>query len=374
MACAWIRSQLAQLSKECSMKNGNVQRPAAEPEGSANALPFSASRRRLLGAAACGFGGALLALPARARSALAVVPSAGGGAPVRLVIPFSAGATSDLLARPIMRALEPLLGAPIVIDNRPGAGGMIGAAEVVRARPDGQTLAWGTVSNHAIAPALYPQPAYDPLRDFTPIALLLAVPHVITLHPSVPARSLPELIALLRRNPGRFDYASSGNGTLSHLIAEQFKARTGTFITHIPYRSSAQGLPDFLAGRVALMFDTVVVSRQPVTNGQAHALAVTSGYRTSVLPEVPTLKEYGLDDLEATGWFGVYGPPDLPAAQVQRLNAALNQVLADPSVRKTLTELGAQVLGGSAADFAAHNRREVHRWGALVRRLGARPD
>lgn len=343
----------------------NVHRRRLVARGALGAVS-SMITPRLLGPAVLGGG-----LAARAPSAAAQ------GERIRLVIPFSAGATSDLLARPIMRALEAELGQTIIIDNRPGVGGLTGAAEVARAAPDGRTLAWGTVSNHAIAPSLYPNPPYDPLRDFTPIALLCTVPHVIMVHPSVPARSLAELVALLRREPGRWDYASSGNGTISHLIAESFKAATRTFSVHIPYRSSAQGLPDFLAGRVQLLFDTIVVSRGPASDGRARALAVTSAERSPLLPEVPTAKESGvpeLRDFEASGWFGVYGPPGLPAAQVQRLNAALNKVIGLPQVVGSLREAGASVIGGTPEAFAAHNRREVERWGALVRRLGVRVD
>jgi tripartite-type tricarboxylate transporter receptor subunit TctC len=314
---------------------------------------------------------AALALPGMA------FPSLAQGNRIRLVIPFSAGATSDLLARPVMQALQAALGQDIVIDNKPGAGGLTGAAEVARAAPDGLTLAWGTVSNHAIAPSLYPNPPYDPLRDFTPIALLCSVPHVVMVHPSVPAQNLAELVALLRRELGRWDYASSGNGTISHLIAESFKAATRMHSVHIPYRSSAQGLPDFLAGRVHLMFDTVVVSRGPVADGRARALAVTSAARSPLLPAVPTVRESGVPELrefEASGWFGIYGPPGMPAAQVQRLNLALNQVIALPEVRRALEQAGATVLGGTPGAFAAHNRAEVARWGALVRRLGVRVD
>lgn len=331
--------------------------------------PTAPDRRLRLAQASLLILGALL--PPAFGPARAQVPERGRR--IRLVIPFSAGATSDLLARPIMQALQAELGQDIVIENKPGAGGLTGAAEVARAAPDGLTLAWGTVSNHAIAPSLYPRPPYDPLRDFTPIALLCSVPHVVTVHPDVPAQDLAKLVALLRRQPGRWDYASSGNGTISHLIAESFKAATGTHSVHIPYRSSAQGLPDFLAGRVHLMFDTVVVSRGPATDGRVRPLAVTSAMRSPLLPTVPTVRESGvpeLRDFEATGWFGIYGPPGLPSAQVQRLNAALNQVLALAGVRDALEQAGATVLGGSPEAFAAHNRSEAERWGALVRRLG----
>jgi tripartite-type tricarboxylate transporter receptor subunit TctC len=300
-----------------------------------------------------------------------------GGGRIRLVIPFSAGATSDLLARPIVQALQRELGQEIVIDNKPGAGGLTGAAEVARAAPDGLTLAWGTVSNHAIAPSLYPNPPYDPLRDFAPIALLCSVPHVVMVHPAMPAQTLAELVALLRRQPGRWDYASSGNGTISHLIAESFKAATATHTVHIPYRSSAQGLPDFLAGRVHLMFDTVVVSRGPVADGRARALAVTSRERSPLLPQVPTVRDSGVPELrafEASGWFGIYGPAALPAELVQRLNAALNKVIRLPEVAQALQQAGASVLGGTPAAFTEHNRLEAQRWSALVKRLGVRVD
>jgi tripartite-type tricarboxylate transporter receptor subunit TctC len=323
---------------------------------------------------------ALVAVAASSLGAAGLVRAQGApgsSGRIRLVIPFSAGATSDLLARPVVQALQRELGQDIVIENKPGAGGLTGAAEVARAAPDGLTLAWGTVSNHAIAPSLYPNPPYDPNRDFTSIALLCTVPHVVAVHPAVPARTLAELVALLRREPGRWDYASSGNGTISHLIAESFKALTGTFSVHIPYRSSAQGLPDFLAGRVALMFDTVVVSRGPVADGRARALAVTSAQRSPLLPEVPTVRESGVAELrefEASGWFGIYGPGGLPAATVQRLNTALNKVIGLPEVTQALRQAGATPIGGSAVAFAEHNRAEVQRWGALIKRLGVRVD
>jgi tripartite-type tricarboxylate transporter receptor subunit TctC len=323
-----------------------------------------------------------LARAVRLCTALAAAPSVTWPAwaqpgRIRLVIPFSAGATSDLLARPIMQALQRELGQDIVIDNKPGAGGMTGAAEVARAAPDGLTLAWGTVSNHAIAPSLYPNPPYDPQRDFAPIALLCSVPHVVMVNPAVPARTLAELVALLRREPGRWDYASSGNGTISHLVAESFKAFTATHAVHIPYRSSAQGLPDFLAGRVHLMFDTVVVSRAPAQDGRALALAVTSPQRSPLLPQVPTMRESGVPELrafEASGWFGVYGPAGLAPAVVERLSAALLRALAQPDVRRALEQAGATVLGSTPQAFAEHNRREVERWSALVKRLRVKVD
>jgi tripartite-type tricarboxylate transporter receptor subunit TctC len=316
---------------------------------------------------------------AMAVGAAAIVPPALAqtGPRIRLVIPFSAGATSDLLARPIMQALERELGQTIVIDNKPGVGGLTGAAEVARAAPDGLTLAWGTVSNHAIAPSLYPNPPYDPLRDFSPIALLCSVPHVVMVHPSVPAQNLAQLVELLRTQPGRWDYASSGNGTISHLIAEAFKAAVSGFSVHIPYRSSAQGLPDFLAARVPLLFDTVVVSRGPATDGRARALAVTSAERSPVLPNVPTVRESGipaLRDFEASGWFGVYGPRGLPATQIQRLNTALNKVIGQADVQMALRQAGASVLGGTPEAFAQHNQREVVRWSALMARLAIKVD
>ena len=297
--------------------------------------------------------------------------------PIRLVIPFSAGATSDVLARPIMDALAKELGQTIVIDNKPGAGGTLGAADVARAAPNGLTLAWGTVSNHAIAPSLYAKPGYDPLKDFTPIALLLSVPHVIMVHPSVPAQNLAELVGVLKANPGKYDYASSGNGTISHLIAEAFKAQTGAFSVHIPYRSSAQGLPDFLAGRVPMMFDTVVASKVAILDGRARAIAVTSSTRSHVLPDVPTVKEtgvLGLANFEATGWFGLYAPQALPQPMLARLNAAVNKVIALPDVAQRLRAAGATIIGSTPEAFAQFNRLEVTRWAELIKKLGVKAD
>ena len=196
-------------------------------------------------------------------------------------------------------------------------------------------------------------------------------------YPSVPASNLKELVALLKANPGKYDYASSGNGTISHLIAEAFKSLTQTYSVHIPYRSSAQGLPDFLAGRVQLMFDTVVASRAAIADGRAKAIAVTSSARSHVLPNVPTVAESGVDSLrgfDSTGWFGLYGPANLPPAVTNKLNAAVNKVIATPTVGDRLRTAGATVLGGTPQAFAAHNAAEVARWSELVKRLGVTAD
>lgn len=294
--------------------------------------------------------------------------------PIRLVIPFSAGATSDVLARIVMAPLEKSLGQSIVIDNKPGAGGMLGAAEVARAAPDGHVLAWGTVSNHAIAPNLYAKPLYDPLKDFTPVSLLLSVPHVVMVHPEVPARSLGELVALARARPGALRYASSGNGTISHLIGELFKSRAGVDLVHVPYKSSAQGLPDHLAGRIEVMFDTIVVSQGPISQGRSRALAVTGAKRIAALPEIPTVAETGLPGFEASGWFGIYAPAGTPAALVDRLSEALRRALGEPDTLAHLREQGAEAIGSTAAQFEAHMRTEVPKWAALIRAIGAKVD
>lgn len=294
--------------------------------------------------------------------------------PIRLIIPFSAGATSDILARIIMQPLEGVLGQSIVIDNRPGAGGTLGAAMAARATADGHTLAWGTVSNHAISPALYARPGYDPIRDFAPVALLLQVPHVIMVQPTGPAKSLLELIEIAKASPGKLNYASSGNGTISHLIGELFKQRAGIDLKHVPYKSSAQGLPDFLGGRIDVMFDTIVVSAAPIRSGQALALAVTSGARAPSLAQVPTVAEAGVAGFEAGGWFGVYAPAGTDPAIVRRLNAALLEVLRRPDTVKRLEAQGASIVGSTPEAFVAHMSVEVPKWAGLVKSSGARVD
>lgn len=294
--------------------------------------------------------------------------------PIRLVVPFPPGGSADILGRSLAEQLSGPLGQPVLVENRPGGGTAIAAEAVARAAPDGYTLMLGTVSSHAINPALNPKLPFDPIRDFTAIAPVASIPFAMLVHPSVPARDLREFIAHVRRNPGRLDYSSAGSGTSNHLAGELFEAMTGTHLVHIPYRGSAPALQDLLAGRVALMFDLVLTAAPHVRAGSVRALAVTASRRSPVLPDVPTTAEAGLPGFEVTAWFGVFGPAQLPRPIVDRLATEIGKALAQPQLRGRLVAQGAEPLEGTPESFLAFVRSEVARWAKVVKDSGARPD
>jgi tripartite-type tricarboxylate transporter receptor subunit TctC len=314
----------------------------------------------------------------RAQASQAAATAQTAGTPrrtVRLVLPFPAGATSDVLARVVVPAAAALLGEDWTIDNRPGAGGTLGTAEAARAAPDGQTMLWGTVSNMTIAPALYPDPGYDPLA-FVPVARLFGMPHVLTAHTGLGVRSLAELLELARRRPGDIAYASSGNGTISHLIGELFQRRAGVQLLHVPYRSGPQGLADHLSGRVALRFDTLLDALPALQRGSVLALAVTTAARVPLLPAVPTLQEAAASEfagLAVSGWFGVYAPPGTAQDRVTPVGAAFLRALEMAEVQQALAPHGVQLQPGDGRALAEQTRSEAERWGALVRAGQVRP-
>lgn len=326
---------------------------------------MSARRRRLLTASALA---ALAACPPW----WTVARAAGPADTLKLVLPFPAGATSDVLARLVAAAAARELGERLLVDNRPGAGGTLGTAEAARAAPDGRTLLWGTVSNMAIAPALYPNPGYDALA-FEPVALLLRMPHVLTVHPQHGVRTVAELVALAQRQPGRLSYASSGNGTISHLLGELFQRRAEVQLLHVPYRSGPQGLPDHIAGRVDLRFDTLLDARAPVEQGRLTALAVTSEQRSPLQPEVPTMAEAGVADMAFSGWFGVYAPAGTPALRIAALARAFTTALASAEIQQALRPHGAEPMPAGPEVLGALTRRDAERLGALIRQARIQP-
>lgn len=295
-----------------------------------------------------------------------------GSTEAQLVVPFPAGATSDALARIVLPAVAARLGRRITIANRPGAGGTLGTAGAARMAADGRTLLWGTVSNMAIAPALYPQAGYAEV-DFEPVALLMGMPHVLTVPSMRPWQRLGDVVDAARRDPGALSVASSGNGTISHLMAELWQRRTGTKLLHVPYRSGPQGLPDHVAGRIDLRLDTMLDAQSPVQTGQLRALAQTGADRSALLPGVPTMAEAGVDDLVATGWFALFAPRGTPIAERQTWQDAWLAALSEPAVRQALLSQGVVLYASDATALAGHSRREAERWGSLVRELGPRP-
>ncbi len=294
--------------------------------------------------------------------------------PIRLVVPFPAGGTTDILAREVGQRLSASLGQPVVIDNRPGAAGNIGTELVAKSAPDGYTLLMCTVSTHAINPNLYAKLPYDHVADFAPVILVASVPNVLEVTPTLPVNSVADLIKLAKDKPGQINFASSGSGTSIHLSGELFKTMAGVDMTHVPYRGSAPALTDLIAGQVQVMFDNLPSSLPQIKAGKLRAIAVTSAQRAPALPNVPTIAESGLPGFEATSWFGVVAPAGTPPAIVARINADLNEWLQSPDAKEKLLAQGAAAGGGSPEQFAAFIQAETEKWAKVVKSSGAKVD
>lgn len=285
--------------------------------------------------------------------------------PVRLIVPFPAGGATDILARALSQELGRKLGQSVVVDNKPGAGGTIGAQAGAQAAPDGYTLLLTTSSTHSIGPAINPKIPYNAETDFTPIAYVASSPQVILVPLSSPAKNLKEFIDYARQNPGRLNYASSGNGTISNLSTEIFKAQSGTFLVHIPYRGTGLSIADLVSGKVDVLFDSVVSGMPHVRDGKLRALAVTSLKRSALVPELPAVAEL-LPGFESVTWFGVYGPRGLPPEIVNRVNQAVNAALAEADLKDRFARLGAETTGGTPQAFAAVVRAESAKWKKVI--------
>ena len=310
----------------------------------------------------------LASLPLVAAAPFALAQPAWPTKPIRMVVPFPAGGATDLLARAIAQGLGSGLGQPIVVDNRPGAGGTLGSSEVARAAADGHTLLMATSSTHAIAPHLNPNLPYNAESDFTPVAWVANATNIVVVPKDLPVASIKELIAYAKARPGQLNYASSGNGTIVNLTAEAFKAQAGVFIVHIPYRGTALAIPDLVSGKVQLLFDSIVSGLPHVKDGKLKALAVTSAKRSALVPELPTVAESGLPGFTSDTWFGVYGPKGLPAAIVERVADALQRTMRQADVAERLARLGAEpIVDAGPAKFAAMVKADSARWATLIR-------
>jgi len=294
--------------------------------------------------------------------------------PIRLVVPFPAGGTTDILARAVAQRLTQTLGQPVVVDNRPGAAGNIGSDVVAKSAPDGYTLLMGTVGTHAINPSLYAKMPYDHVKDFAPVILVAGVPNVLVVNPSVPVHSVQDLIKLAKEKPGQINFASSGSGTSIHLSGELFKTMAGVDMTHVPYKGSAPALSDLIGGQVQIMFDNLPSALPQIKGGKLRAVAVTSLARAPVLPDVPTIAESGLPGFEASSWFGVLVPVGTPAAIITRINADVNNWLQTQDAKDNMLAQGANAAGGSPQQFAAHIRAETDKWAKVVKASGAKVD
>jgi tripartite-type tricarboxylate transporter receptor subunit TctC len=325
-------------------------------------------RRRFLLIASAASGVGLLA---RFKTALAQTLA---GSQIRLIVPFPPGGPTDIVARPFAELLGEALKAVILVDNRAGAGGTVGADAAARSSPDGRTLFFATVGTHAINPALYKSLPYDAVRDFTPIALVAEAPVAITAHPSLPANNLAALVALAKREPGKLNYGSGGNGTPGHLTAEMFKIAAGIDIQHVPYKGGAPAQTDLLAGRIQIMFDPVQSTLAQIQAGKLRALAVSSKARSSALPDVPTIAESGFPGFETTAWWGVFAPANLPAAVATILAAKVEKVAEGDAFRNRMEPLGVHPTVLTLSVFAEFQRAELAKWGKAVHDSGTTVD
>ena len=282
-----------------------------------------------------------------------------------MIVPFPAGGATDILARALSQKLGEKIGQVVIVDNRPGAGGTIGADAASKSPADGYTLLLATSSTHSIGPAINPRIPYNVEKDFTPIAYVASSPNIVLVPNTSPAKTMREFIDYARKNPGRLNYASSGNGTVVHLTTEYFKAQSDTFILHIPYRGTALAMPDLISGKLDVLFDSFVTGMPHVKDGKLRALAVTSLKRTALAPEVPAVAET-LPGFESITWFGVYGPKGMPADLVAKINVAVNAALADADVKDRFARLGAEPTGVTPQAFAAMVTADNQKWKKII--------
>jgi tripartite-type tricarboxylate transporter receptor subunit TctC len=294
--------------------------------------------------------------------------------PVRVVVPFPPAAAADMVARAVTQKMSEAWGTQVVVDNRAGAGGLIGAEFAARAIPDGYTLLFASASPMTVSPHLAAKPPYHPLRDFTPIILIGFSPNVLVVHPSLPARTLKELIALARARPGELNYASNGVGTLSHLAVELIKQQGRIDLVHVPYKGGAPAITDTVAGHCSVFLAAYPTVAGQMRAGRLRAIAVTSAKRIELAPDLPTMAEAGLPGFEATQWWGAYGPVGLPAEIVTKLNADIGKALASPDVKQRLAADAAEPGGGSPRDLAQYLKTDYERWGKVVKQAGIRPE
>ncbi len=294
--------------------------------------------------------------------------------PVTLVVPFAAGGSTDLVARVVAEKMSGDLGQQVIVQNVAGAGGNLGAANVARAEPDGYTILMGTVATHALNPLILKTKPYDPEKDFAPVSLLVVVPNVLVVNPQLPAKTVEELIALLKAAPDQYSYASSGNGTPLHLSGELFKKMAGVEMQHIPYKGAGPALNDVIGNQVPIMFDNLPSSSGHMKAGTLRALAVTTAERAPSFPDVPTIAESGVPGYETYTWNALFAPANTPPEVVARLNAAARKALADPAVTERMKEFSATIVASTPEELAAHVKAELAKWTPIVRDANVQMD
>ena len=294
--------------------------------------------------------------------------------PLRMVVPFPAGGPTDIVGRTIGQKLNDTLGQPIIIDNRAGAGGVIGTEHVAKSPPDGYTLLLGSISGLAVAMSLYPNRGYDSLRDFAPVTQAVTVTNILVVHPSLPVKNVRDLLALARAKPGALNYASSGSGTVTHLAGELFKTLGRVNIVHVPFKGGAPALTALMSGEVQMSYENSLIVVPHIKAGKLHALAVTGVQRSKLMPELPTIAEGGLPGYAASGWYGFVVPAAVSKEIVGRLNADIARILRMPDVVERLSGQGAEPVGGTAEQFGAFIRSEIEKWTGLVKTANMKAD
>ena len=293
---------------------------------------------------------------------------------IRYVVPFPAGGPLDIVARSIGQELTKSWNQPVIVDNRPGAGGNIGADLVAKAPPDGYTILMGAVSTHAINVTLYSKLPYDPIKDFAPVTLITSVPNVLVVHPSLPVKTVADLIALAKARPGQLNYASGSTGSAGHLAGELFDSMAGVKMTHIPYKGAAPAVIDLIAGHVSLMFDNLSSALPNIKAQRVRAIAVTTLKRSPLVPELPTISESGLRGFDVSTWFGIFAPAGTPPDIVGRLNGEIVRILHTNEMRERLALLGAEPIGNKPDEFAAFIKAEIPKYAKVIKASGAKAD
>ncbi len=314
-----------------------------------------------------------------AASCLCIVSAAGHAQTfpaktIRIVVPFAPGGANDIIARVVSQRLAEPLGQQVIVDNRGGAGGALGAEQVVRSPADGYTLLLANPGPNAINPVLQPKTPYDPIKDFTMITLMAVSPQVLVIHPSMPVRSAKDLVALAKARPGQINYGSSGIGAITHLGMEFFKARTKTDMVHIPYQGANLSLTGLIGGQVSTMFAALGSIANMLGTNKIKAIGVAANARTPLLPEVPTIAESGIKDFEVVNWFGIVGPANMPRPVVDRLNQAINRVVQAPETKERFSNLGFEPRGGTPEDLDRHIKAEIARWASVIKSQAIKPE